>query len=99
MDYKDVQGHDNATIALRLRAVRRALDLTQAQFSERAGLKGGALANYETGRNRPDLDAVASLMAAFALTSDWIYFGDPSSLPHGLWNKISAALATMPKQS
>lgn len=98
MEYDDIQGHDSATIALRMRLVRKALGLTQAEFSERTGLKGGALANYETGRNRPDLDAVASLIQALGLTSDWIYFGDPSALPHGLWTKISALLATMPKQ-
>ena len=45
----------------RLKAVRKAVGLTQQEFADRLGIKRGAVANYEIGRNDP-IDAVISLI-------------------------------------
>ena len=45
----------------RIKELRRSLGLTQEEFALRLGIKRGALANYEVGRNEP-IDAVVALM-------------------------------------
>ena len=59
----------------RIKALRRALGLTQEEFASRLGIKRGALANYEVGRNEP-IDAVVSLMCReFRVNEDWLRRG------------------------
>ena len=94
MRFDDIAGHQNELIALRMRLSRKGLGLTQVEFAERAGLRGNAVANYETGTNRPSLEAVAALRDTYGMTSDWIYFGDPSSLPYDLAVKILREMVT-----
>ena len=45
----------------RIKEIRKALGLTQEEFAARIGVKRGAIANYEIGRNEP-VDAVISLI-------------------------------------
>lgn len=59
----------------RIRELRRALQLTQQEFAHRLGIKRGALANYEVGRNEP-IDAVVSLICReFQVSEEWLRTG------------------------
>lgn len=78
----------------RLKALRKALGLTQEQFAERIGVKRGAIANYEIGRNTP-VDAVFSLICKeFNVNGNWLRTGSgemfapaPSSMLDALATK------------
>lgn len=59
----------------RIKALRRSLELTQEEFAARLGIKRGALANYEVGRNEP-IDAVVALMCReFHVSEEWLRTG------------------------
>lgn len=60
----------------RIRMLRRHKDLTQQEFADRIGVKRGAIANYEIGRNEPT-DAVISLICReFNVNEEWLRTGE-----------------------
>lgn len=59
----------------RIRKLRRHLDMTQQEFADKLGVKRGAIANYELGRNEP-IDAVISLICReFNVNEEWLRTG------------------------
>lgn len=61
---------------LRIKELRTHLGLTQQEFAGRLGIKRGAIANYELGRNEP-IDAVISLICReFKVNEDWLRTGN-----------------------
>lgn len=59
----------------RMKQLRKTLGLTQQDFAERIGIKRGAIANYEIGRNEP-IDAVVSLICReFDVNEEWLRTG------------------------
>lgn len=59
----------------RIRKLRRHLDMTQQEFADKLGVKRGAIANYELGRNEP-IDAVISLICReFNVNKEWLRNG------------------------
>lgn len=77
-----------AAVAARLAAGREALGLTQAELAAQLGVARSALGNWETGRTLPDVAAMASLAERHSLSLDWLYRGDPSSLPLRLAERL-----------
>lgn len=60
----------------RIKAVRTALGLSQQEFAEKIGIKRGAVANYEVGRNEP-IDAVVSLICkTYNVNETWLRTGE-----------------------
>ena len=60
----------------RIKKVRTALGISQQEFADRIGIKRGAVANYEVGRNEP-IDAVISLICReFNVSERWLRTGD-----------------------
>lgn len=60
----------------RMKQLRKTLGLTQQDFADRLGIKRGAIANYEIGRNEP-IDAVVSLICReFDINEDWLRTGE-----------------------
>lgn len=60
----------------RLRKLRKTLNLTQQEFSNRIGIKRNNIACYETGKNTPS-DAVISLICReFNVNENWIRTGN-----------------------
>lgn len=60
----------------RIKKIREELGLTQQQFANRLGIKRGAIANYEIGRNSP-IDAVISLICReFGVNEVWLRTGE-----------------------
>lgn len=59
----------------RIKELRKTLDLTQQEFADKLGIKRGAIANYEIGRNEP-IDSVISLMCReFNVNEQWLRNG------------------------
>lgn len=71
-------------IGRRIVALREALEMNQTGFAQMTGIKQNALANYEAGTRRPDLDQAYKLVAKTGVTLDWVYLGDRSGLPQRL---------------
>lgn len=63
-------------IGERIKKLRKALDLTQQEFSERIGIKRNTIAKYETNRGEP-IDAVISLICReFNVSDTWLRTGE-----------------------
>lgn len=90
MDPNDVGDHA-VDVARRLKSVRTALGVTQADFSEAAGIGRTAYNQYETGTRLLTLAAAMRICERYGVTLDWLYRGDPSGLPHRLFESIRAA--------
>lgn len=59
----------------RIKQIRIGAKLTQQQFADKLGIKRGAIANYEIGRNTP-IDAVISLICdKFNVNEEWLRTG------------------------
>ena len=87
-----IDPQDNGTLAddvgRRLRLTRTALGLTQEEFAAKARLSQPRYSPYEAGKRLLTLSAAMALCAAYSLTLDWLYMGDPSGLPYRLHEKI-----------
>ena len=60
----------------RIKELRKALNLSQQEFADKIGIKRGAVANYEIGRNAP-IDAVISLICReFNVNEEWLRTGN-----------------------
>lgn len=59
----------------RIRKIRRDLDLTQQEFADRLGVKRGAIANYEIGRNVPADSVVSLICREFNVNEEWLRDG------------------------
>lgn len=60
----------------RIKELRKALGLTQQEFADKLGVKRGAIANYEIGRNEP-IDAVVALICRqFDVNETWLRTGE-----------------------
>lgn len=74
----------------RIRLVRRTLDLTQQEFADRIGIKRGAIANYELGRNEP-VDSVVSLICReYKVNEEWLRTGTGDMFLPDNSNELSA---------
>lgn len=60
----------------RIKALRKALGLTQQQMADRLKIKRNTIAKYETGRSEP-IDAVVSLICReFHVSETWLRTGE-----------------------
>lgn len=65
----------------RIKYLRKTLDLTQQEFSDRIGIKRGAVANYEVGRNDPTDSVVALICREFGVSEQWLRTGTGEMFP------------------
>lgn len=65
----------------RIKYLRKTLDLTQQEFSDRIGVKRGAVANYEVGRNDPTDSVVALICREFGVSEQWLRYGTGEMFP------------------
>lgn len=59
----------------RLRKIRRTLDMTQQEFSEKLGLKTSAYRMYEIGKNQPSIEVLQKLAQLTGISLDWLLLG------------------------
>ena len=62
----------------RIKKIRKEFDLTQQEFADRLGVKRGAIANYEIGRNEPTNAIVSLICREFNVNEEWLRNGTGS---------------------
>lgn len=60
----------------RIKAIRRARKLTQAEFGRRIGVKGNTVTNYETGLRMPSEAVIRSICREFNVSERWLRTGE-----------------------
>lgn len=60
----------------RIKKIRKELDLTQQEFADRLGIKRGAIANYEIGRNEPADSVISLICREFNIREEWLRTGE-----------------------
>lgn len=60
----------------RIKQIRRELELTQAEFAERIGLKQNSIALIESGKRNISDQAVLSICREYGVNEEWLRTGD-----------------------
>lgn len=81
-------GRSLADVGKRIVMLREALGYNQGGFAALIGLSQPALANYEAGYRRPEIEKATLIVAKTGVTLDWIYLGVRSGLPARLLELI-----------
>ena len=68
----------------RLKQLRHHLGLTQAQFAKDLGVQQRTISNWETGRNEPNIDILALIIAKWAVNINWLITGLGDMFTNGL---------------
>lgn len=59
----------------RIKEVRKALGLSQAEFGSRVGVKGNTVGNYEIGLRTPSDAVIFSICREFKVSETWLRTG------------------------
>lgn len=65
-------GRIEATLAVRLTALRQAKGVTQDEVAQAAGISRAQIANLERSRGEPSIPSLIKLAAYFNVTTDYI---------------------------
>lgn len=60
---------------VRLKQIRKALNLTQQEFADRLKIKRNTVATYETGKSNPSDAAVSLICREFNVREEWLRSG------------------------
>lgn len=60
----------------RIRAIRKNVSLTQAEFAERIGVKANTVTSYETGLRVPSDAVIVSICREFNISESWLRTGE-----------------------
>lgn len=71
-----MEGGDIVSVGERIKKLRKALDLTQQEFSSRIGSTANVLTNYETGRRNPSGSVVNNICKEFNVSETWLRTGE-----------------------
>jgi len=61
---------------VRLKQLRKTLDLTQQEFANRIGMKRNTIANYEIKRNEPSTAVISLICREFNVREEWLRTGN-----------------------
>jgi len=64
------------TLSERIKKLRKALGLTQAEFGEKIGSTQNAIGNYETGHRNPSSSVINNICKTFDASETWLRTGD-----------------------
>lgn len=80
----------------RIKKIRKYFDITQQEFADRIGIKRGAIANYEVGRNEPTDSVISLICREFNVNENWLRTGEGDMfLPADRENEISKAVKSL----
>lgn len=86
----------------KIRALREDMDLRQIDVANATGIDQKTLSNYETGKTRPDSEALISLADFFGVTIDYLVGRDMKTMKKakpGISNKeIAEQLSQIQKE-
>lgn len=78
-------------IGARLKLVREAHGLKQAEMARRLGIPRDKLNAWERGRYYPDPVTVLEVRRQFHVTADYLYFGDRGALAYDVAVRLEKA--------
>lgn len=76
----------------RIKELRKALHMTQAEFGAMIGLGNTAIAGYEIGRRDPSDAVILSICREFGVSEAWLRYGDGEMFPPQTRNERLALL-------
>lgn len=76
----------------RIKELRKALHMTQAEFGAVIGLGNTAIAGYEIGRRDPSDAVILSICREFGVSEAWLRYGDGAMFPPQTRNERLALL-------
>ncbi|MBF0417189.1 MAG: helix-turn-helix transcriptional regulator [Magnetococcales bacterium] len=82
-------------ISSRLRALRRELDLTQQELSERIGVSRAYIADVEAGRKEPSRNFIVKLTDHVHISGDWLLSGSGEMFLEGAKGTVRDRLVRM----
>ncbi len=88
----DINKHQNRSfeaIGIRLKTLRLAHNLTQAEFAKSLGIAQASYNQYENAKKRPSLENARAICDLYNLTLDWLYDGNTAGLPLNLVRLLS----------
>lgn len=74
------KGVRTLSIGERIKKLRKALDLTQAEFGEKIGSTQNAIGNYETGHRNPSSSVINNICKTFDVSEKWLRTGEGEML-------------------
>jgi transcriptional regulator with XRE-family HTH domain len=81
-----------AQVGRRLAAARSAAGFNQAQFAKRLKLPSAAnLSNWENGWAMVPPEYAAKIFLLTKVDANYLYLGDPSQLPHSIYERLFTA--------
>lgn len=81
-------------VGRRLKIIRRAFNLSQAQLADLCEVKAQAVGNWEQGRQRPGIEAMEKMVDHLTLTTDYLFLGRIGSLRHDIATAVLDAERT-----
>lgn len=88
----DEKKHADPARALRLRATREALGMTQTEICRAAEIGTSTWNNWENKGWRPGIDEALKLAHAVDISLDWIYLGSLAGVPVDFAQRIRDCL-------
>ena len=80
----------------RIKAVRKSLDLTQQEFSDRMGIKRNAVASCEAGRTDPSNALITLICRTYDVNEVWLRTGEGEMfVPRTREDEIAAFLGDL----
>lgn len=76
----------------RLKATREALGIKPVDVCKELEIQANKYSQWESGKSRPNLDDMIRFCERYGVALDWIYRGDPSKLPPGLYAPIMRSI-------
>ena len=67
---------ENISFGLRIKDLRKTLEMTQSDFAVRIGLTQNTITKYETGLRSPSNQIVISICREFNVNEDWLRTGN-----------------------
>ena len=77
-----------ATTGQRLRTARAALELSPQEVARILDIPAESLESWESGCAIPEVEAMTAFADRFGISLDWIFRGDPASLPYRIAERV-----------
>lgn len=71
-----MENTENISFGLRIRELRKTLEMTQNDFAVRIGLTQNTITKYETGLRSPSNQIVISICREFNVNEEWLKTGN-----------------------
>ena len=80
-------------IGNRLRITREVLEMSHGEVAEELSIPMDRLNSWEDGNKVPCIEVMTRFATRYGVSLDWIFRGDPSSLPHRIAGDVLKAIS------